>query len=199
MKSERHKVHYSIILAAGNSTRMGMPKWSLKMPGGDTFLNYIATGYLRSGITPVVVVSSGDKASLEKESLPAQLIRVENPYPEKGRMYSLQCGLQIIHQPACCFIHNIDNPFVSGPLLSDMPEKLQDYDYLIPEYQGRGGHPVLISPFLFGEILQCKQPLPVLRVFLKNFNGLRLPVSEPFILLNINTSEDYQKFLSTQG
>ncbi|MFW5707290.1 MAG: nucleotidyltransferase family protein [Bacteroidota bacterium] len=191
--------HYAIILAAGNSSRMGMPKWKLALPGGDTFLGYIARRYLEAGILPVAVVSQGSANAVRNDCMAEGLITVENPLPEKGRMYSLQCGLQAVHAPACCFIHNVDNPFFSGPVISAMLAHLKDYDYVIPEIAGRGGHPVLLSSSLLIEILKCKHPLPVLRDYLKGFNGLRWPVSEHGILLNINTPGAYHEFLAGQG
>ncbi|TVQ13638.1 MAG: hypothetical protein EA361_09285 [Bacteroidetes bacterium] len=193
------KNHHTIILAAGHSSRMGVPKWKLSMPSGETFLEYIVREYSRAGIAPVVVVNDQQEGLLFQEMLPENLQIAVNPHPEKGRMYSLQCGLGLIKDAGPCFVHNIDNPFVSSSLIEKMAGALQGHDYLVPVCKDKGGHPLLINEKVATAVLNCPEPLPVLRDFLKNFNGYRMDFPDERILLNINTPQAYRSFLSIPG
>lgn len=189
--------NHTIILAAGLSSRMGTPKWKLAMPSGETFLEYILREYSRAGVAPVVVVNDQQEGLLSREMLPENLQIAVNPHPEKGRMYSLRCGLQKIKDTGPCFVHNIDNPFVSSSLIQKMTGALEGYDYLVPVYNEKGGHPLLINEKLARAVVKCPEPLPVLRDFLKNFNEYRMDFPDERILFNINTPEQYRAFLST--
>ncbi len=190
---------HAIILAAGLSSRMGAPKWKLAMPSGETFLEYIVRSYSRAGVSPVLVLNDQQEGLLFQEILPENLQIAVNPHPEKGRMYSLQCGVEKLDFFGPCFIHNIDNPFVSSSLIQKMTGALEGHDYLVPVYNEKGGHPLLINERVAGEVLNCPEPLPVLRDFLKNFNGYRMDFPDERILLNINTPQAYRSFLSTPG
>ncbi len=199
MPDSRPIKYHAIILAAGFSKRMGTPKWKLTMPSGETFLQYIINEYSIAGVISVVVVNDEQQGVFENRKLPKNLKVVVNSHPEKGRMYSLQCGLEKVQPSGPCFLHNIDNPFVSTPLIHKMTGALKEHDYLVPVCNEIGGHPLLINEKLAESMVNCSEPLPVLRDFLKNYHGYRMDYPDERILLNINTPEQYRAFLSIQG
>jgi molybdenum cofactor cytidylyltransferase len=186
----------AIILAAGNSSRMGMPKWSLRMPSGESFAEYIIAGYKKCGIDSILVVGHDHQAALKSLLKSTECIIVPNPDTEKGRMYSMQCGLQMAGNPDGVFIHNTDNPFFNSGIILSMISALQFYDYVVPVYNNKGGHPVLIGRRLIETIPDLTSPLPILRDFLDMYQGIRLPVSDKQVLLNINSHEDYKRFIA---
>lgn len=184
----------TLILAAGHSRRMGTPKWQLRMPSGEFFAGYLYRRFREFGCNVRMVVNSDDFAAISSDEELKNIPLVLNARPDLGRFYSLRCGLEQLPDASPCFIHNIDNPFVEPGLLDVLQTALGDHDYVLPEYQGRGGHPLLISRAMVQQVLQQKEPWPDLRGFMANFHGKRVPVDFPEILFNINTPQDYQRF-----
>lgn len=185
-----------ILLSAGRGSRMGMPKWSLEMPDGENFLQYLTRSYTSCGISTVVVTKSQDARAVQSECLPEVIIAI-NPSPEKGRFFSLLCGIKQIPNHKPCFIQNIDNPFFCNATWEKMLEQLSSFDAVIPEYHGKGGHPVLLGPDALNGIRTYHPPYPILRDYFATLNTIRMPVDDPTVLLNINTPEVYARFRAT--
>ena len=184
----------TLILAAGHSSRMGMPKWQLRMPSGEYFAGYLYNRFRAFGCNVHMVVNKDDFESISADDELKNIPLVLNSRPDLGRFYSLWCGLEQLADTKACFVHNIDNPFVNLQVLQKLIQALQDFDYALPEYQRKGGHPLLISPDMVQQILQYHEPWPDLRSFIGNYRGKRVPVDFPEILFNINTPQDYRHF-----
>lgn len=185
----------AVILAAGKGSRMGQPKWQLKMPNGDYFYISLIEKFKEYGCETVLVVNEDDY-SLIKPSIDSHDIDIAiNNRLDLGRLYSLQCGLKKLKSVQLCFVHNIDNPFVSNDLLAKLENGLAGYDYTLPEFENRGGHPLLIGSKLIEKILKFNEPYPDFREVLAIYTGLRIPYHNSKILLNINTPEDYKTFI----
>ncbi len=183
-----------IILAAGNSVRMGEHKALLKFDSQKTFIQNITETYLQSDIEQVIVVVNSELFKLISESSP-ELNRkaslIVNEHPERGRFYSLQTGLKQLQTGNSCFFQNIDNPFTSGELLKKLILYKDQADVIIPSYQGRAGHPVLISQSVAQEILLAEDSDLRIDVFLKKFKIKKVTTTERSISANINSREDY--------
>ncbi|TVQ83694.1 MAG: hypothetical protein EA393_15080 [Bacteroidetes bacterium] len=188
----------ALLLAAGHSTRMGTPKWQLRMPSGEYFAGYLYNRFREYGCHVLMVVNGDDFKSISSDDELKNIPLVLNSRPELGRFYSLRCGLEQLPDTSPCFVHNIDNPFVNPQLLHVLKSALGDNDYVLPEYKGKGGHPLLISPGMVQRILQQQEPWPDLRSFMGNFRGKRVPVEHPEILFNINTPGDYRRFRESE-
>jgi molybdenum cofactor cytidylyltransferase len=188
----------AVILAAGLSSRMGQPKFLLKLPNGKTFLEEIVEKFHKFGCAEIIVVLNKDGISALNTSqilLPDNTKIVENPHPEKERFYSLQCGLKALKKDNPVFVHNVDNPFVDHKVLADLYSNLKGYDYVKPVFEGKGGHPVLFSRKLVNDI--NSEPLVAIKLneYLQNKMSAIVEINEPSILTNINTIEDLDKFL----
>lgn len=190
----------TVILAAGNSERMGTPKALLKLPSNQFFFEALISNYQDAGITTIVlVVQNSLIKTIEKhvQKLAGNIYIVENNEPEKGRMYSLQLGLKFMKNKAV-FIHNIDNPFVSNRLLMQMKTKLESDVYVKPLYQYKGGHPILLSAEVANGLAKVDLTKENnLKNALKKYAQIILETNEPEILLNLNTPDDYQNFTDT--
>lgn len=182
----------SIILAGGHSSRMGTPKpWLTK--GNTTFLAAIIQSYLQIGISDIVVVlndnftSSQWKNELTKASKNAIIIK--NYSPEKGRLFSLQLGLNEIKSDKA-FIHNVDNPFVEIETLKLLLQHSQKEDITIPSYDKKNGHPVVISKKVKEEILNNYLHYSTLKDIFSKFKKKYVEVDSNSIHININTPKD---------
>jgi molybdenum cofactor cytidylyltransferase len=190
----------TVILAAGNSERMGTPKALLKMASNHFFFETLISNYQDAGISSIaLVVQNSLIKTIEKQvqNLDGNIYIVVNNEPEKGRMHSLQLGLKFMKNKAV-FVHNIDNPFVSNGLLMQMITKLEPKTYVKPLYQNKGGHPVLLSEEIVNELLHVEATKEnYLKNALKKHSQILLETNEPEILLNLNTPDDYQSFFET--
>ena len=184
----------AIILSAGNSERMGGHKALLKFDSERTFLQKITETYLLAGIDQVIVVVNSELFKLIGESslaLSSQVKLVVNNKPERGRFYSLQTGVKLFPPGNSCFFQNIDNPFTSEELLKELIRYKDQADVIMPSYQGRAGHPVLISQSVVQEILIAEDPDLRIDVFLNKFKVKKVTTTDRSISANINSREDY--------
>ncbi|MFZ4462984.1 MAG: nucleotidyltransferase family protein [Bacteroidales bacterium] len=182
----------ALILAAGNSKRMGSDKASLPYGNGLTFAGQLIAFYLQSGCSPILMVVNErfDTTLYER----AGVCFIVNKQVEKGRSFSIWLGLQNIPETHSCFIQNIDNPCSDTALLKEMFNAIRPDIYIVPVFGGRGGHPVLLGSRIIDE-LRKKSDIPNLRDALQEFNKIELQSSNDHINLNINTPEAYHKFI----
>ena len=116
-----------------------------------------------------------------------------NEFSDEGRFLSIKKGLSIIGDTPV-FIQNIDNPYVDGTLMNRMQKLLKPKTYVVPQFNGLGGHPVLISSAIANAIKLEKKNDVDLRKYLNHFQKIIYPCSSEQILLNINTQEDLEKY-----
>ena len=180
-----------IIAAAGSSIRMGTPKALLKHHSGTSFARYLLNCFGLYGCKPVTLVAHAEIDIPEIRQGSHQM--VVNRQSELGRSYSIQLGLQNVPAGSACFIHNVDNPFLSPELLDELVKNLNPDAYTVPVYHGTGGHPVLLGERVVKH-LQSLERLTDFRELLGKFNRIEVPWPDESPLLNINTPEDYQRY-----
>jgi len=183
-----------IILSAGSSARMGAHKALLSFDSEKTFLQKITETYLLSGIDQVIVVVNSELDELICETnltLFKNVLLVVNDKPVLGRFYSLQTGIKHLKPANSCFFQNIDNPFTSEALLHELIIHKDEADVILPVFQNKTGHPVLISPVVVKEISSTIDCEVRIDEFLKQFTGKKIEVQDQRFLLNINSKEDY--------
>jgi len=189
-----------LVLAGGLSERMNYPKPWLQFNGEQTFTEKIIDEYYRFGVDQLVVVLNEKYCGLQWAqhlSLIQNYARVViNGQAEKGRSYSLQRGLELVRDCSYTFIQNVDNPFVDVDLLTLLAQNAHKDGYTVPVYQGKGGHPILISKKIMDELQHANYESLNLREFLSNYPKLEIESTKKEILANINTEEDYKTFFN---
>ena len=131
----------AVILAAGESRRMGRPKAFLPFRGG-TFLSGIAAALGRR-CSPVIAVFGFDAARLVAFA-PTTVVGVENPDWELGMLTSLQAGLGAVPKDCDAVLFTlVDHPAVQPATIDALLES--DAAIAIPRFENRRGHPVLIG------------------------------------------------------
>lgn len=196
-KNEIRKDFSVIILAAGNSSRMGFPKLALKYSDSKTFIEHIANEYDRFGCTEIILVVNVGNFKYFKDNmlqLPKRIEVVVNDHPEWHRFYSLKKGIQALRKKTMVFMHNVDNPFVSQDTLDLLIKYSKNADYISPEFKGRGGHPVLLSEKIVSDILKSNKDQVHLKEFINQFQRRKVEVPDENILVNINDKKEYIKF-----
>jgi len=187
-----------IILAAGDSSRMGQPKSLLKMPSGISFLENIVRQYTDFGCSKIIIVlnkSVRKLVTIEKIALPKNVVIVINNNPEFGRFSSVKLGVNEVSSDYV-FIHNVDNPIAKTIVLSQLFKNKMKSDVVIPIINNKGGHPVLLSKKVCEDILSEKANDLNLKSYLKRYSLKKVEVDDDSILININNSNELADFLS---
>ncbi len=182
-----------LILCAGKSERMGLPKALLSFSETDTFLSHLIKSY--DGISDkIIIVTSNSLFEFiqmnKRKYFYSEVIYIVNEYPEKGKIYSIQKGLEHI-DANYTFIQNIDNPFVTKELLRSMLSLMTEKSYVVPSYRSKNGHPLLIDKYISNEIRKKSTENFNIQFLLKKFKKIDCPSTEPKVLLNINTPKEY--------
>lgn len=184
-----------ILLSAGQSERLQfIPKAFLKFSNNENFIEHIIRIYSDADIHKIQVVIN---PKMENECAKSHQISgryVVNNYPERGRLYSLQCGLRQLTDNRYCFVQNIDNPFVTPSLLENLVKNRSLADYITPVYNNKGGHPILITEKVIDYLLKLTNFNQTLRDVLQIFSRYNFPTDDPSVLININTQEDYNLY-----
>jgi molybdenum cofactor cytidylyltransferase len=143
-----------ILLAAGESRRMGYPKPLLRL-GSRTFIEILVSAMLPGVARLIVVVGARAGAVRGAISLDPRVAVVENPDYLRGQLSSIKVALAHVRPDAAgALIHLADHPMVRADTFAAVIDgyRRSGGRIAIARYQGRRGHPVLFSRELFGEL-----------------------------------------------
>jgi molybdenum cofactor cytidylyltransferase len=139
-----------LILAAGESRRMGSPK-ALLSYGGETFLDTLI-GLFSTRCSPVIVVLGAGAAAI-RAAVARPATFVVNANYARGMTTSLQCGLQAVPPDAEGVLFTlVDHPSVMPATVDALlapPRPL----VRVPRYGAERGHPIWFSRDLIPEFL----------------------------------------------
>ena len=142
------KITGAVIVAAGMSSRMHSFKPMLPLAGATVIRTLIGT-LQKASVAPVVVVTGRNGRELTEHILDLGVETVLNErYAETDMFYSACLGLRTISGRADrVFFLPGDVPLFSHYSITAMNEYMDRYgcDILIPAYNGRQGHPVLLA------------------------------------------------------
>jgi molybdenum cofactor cytidylyltransferase len=178
----------AIVLAAGASSRMGRTKALLQYQG-ETFLSRSARLF-QPFCDPVIVVLP--PPGLE---CPGGVVCTVNPAPERGMLTSLQCGLKALPESArFVFFTPVDLPAITAQTVSALRKAAGQAPAIVPRYNGRRGHPVLISRELVEEFLELREPAAARDVMERHAGQVRyIDVDDPGIVTDIDEPADYAR------
>ena len=194
-----------VILAAGESSRMGRDKALLPWPppvagqatSRDTFLS--AAILSLSPVTEFVVVVVGkNEAALAPIIYASGASLVVNPDPGRGQFSSLQVGLHDVlnHGRDAAMVTLVDRPPVSTATIQILRDAFEAADQkvwaVVPEFSGKHGHPYLVGR----EIMEAFLRVPATSIARDIEHQLQehiqyVEVHDPLVALNINTPEEY--------
>ena len=181
-----------IILAAGRSGRMGNDKAKLKYNDHSDFIGHLLNSYFDAGVSKMILVVN-EKFLAQDNNFPSTVSVVVNRHPEKGRLSSMLCGMQLLEFGQSCFLQNVDNPYIETGLLQALSQVSTPESYVVPMHNGRGGHPILLGSEMIRYILTSGY-IRDFRTVLSRFARMEVEWADEKVLLNINTPDDYLKF-----
>jgi molybdenum cofactor cytidylyltransferase len=184
-----------IILAAGDSTRMGYPKALLPL-GSDSFLTRIL-GILGNVGLPKPVIVLGKAASIVQSQIrswPADIWI--NPDPGRGQLSSIQLALSRLSlEFIAALIWPVDQPAVSEDLVRRLTQLfvISESRIAFPMHDGKRGHPAIFHRTLFQEFMDAPLEEGPKKILLRHQNATAiLPTEESAVVEDIDTPADYQ-------
>ena len=179
----------AILLAAGQSRRMGAFKPLL--PFGDKTVIESCLDYLHA-IQNVVVVL-GHRADEIRGLIKHATIAI-NPDPNSEMGASIAVGIRALpNATKAVVIALVDHPAVPANVVSTLIEEWNSgAKIVIPTWQNRGGHPVLVDLSFHKDLITLDQS-GGLRHLLKTHQAhvKRVPVDSPFVARDMDTWDDY--------
>jgi molybdenum cofactor cytidylyltransferase len=213
-----------VILAAGESLRMGRDKALLPWPprpshsskttkGGAADIIASRTTILSSAISGfvelcdfVVVVAGKNYSALEPVAYSCGAFLVQNPNPERGQFSSFQTGLREVLSRGrdSAMITLVDRPPAHDETLSALMTAFATRDHgvwaIVPEFGGKHGHPILIGRELIEVFLRAAATANAREIEHANQERIRyVAVEDPLVTMNVDTPEDYASLESGSG
>jgi len=212
----------AIVLAAGESKRMGMPKALLRFPrrasvparpktsckdarptksSDTTFLEQIVSVLQKSELDGVTVVLGAQAEGIRASTDLAGVDVVVNEDYRKGQLSSLMAGLKSLSsQTEAILLCLVDSPLMSSETVDGIVGAFRETGkpIVIPVHEGRRGHPALFARAMFDELLKAP-PDEGARYVVQSHKDevFEVDVPEPAILVRIDTPEDYLAHFGT--
>ena len=180
-----------VILSGGFSQRMQVHKALLPFSKTECFLQHLISVYNEAGINNISVVLNHDIELGVGFNLYGAAITL-NHNPSLGRLYSLQLGLGALPDIDFCFVQNVDSPFVTKELIGSLITSINGAENITPAYNGKGGHPILISKNAIDEIRNERNYEKILKDVLSKYTRQKVEMGDGLCLVNINTPEEYK-------
>lgn len=198
-----------VILAAGESSRMGRDKALLPWPpvseqsaSEGTFLS-AAIRSLSAATDFVVIVAGNNDANLTPVAYANGASVVVNPDPSRGQFSSLQIGLREVLNRGrdAAIITLVDRPPAAMPTVQTLREVFEAAEQkiwtVVPEYSQKHGHPYVAGREMIERFLREPVTGNARDIEHRYQDHIQyLPVSDPFVALNINTPQEYAALLA---
>ena len=190
----------AVILAAGESRRMGQPK-ALLPYRGRAFLDHLigVTRHPRIGLTRVVLGAGAEEIREKLKLDPAGV--VVNPHWEKGQLSSIKAALRSLPPGTTegILLCLVDQPLISTALVDRLIKQFDSSakPIVIPTYNGKRGHPVLFRSALYDELLAAPLDLGARAVVWTHAaDVLEVPTDEEGVILNLNDPETLKRAMA---
>jgi len=186
---------WAIILAAGESKRMGRPK--MLLPWKDaTILESVVHTALASSVDRVLVVLGAEQEQISRLLTPFPVETVYNPDFRRGMLSSVQVGFAALPEGVEAAVMLLgDQPFVSVGVIDRLCAAHAGSPgcILLPVYEGKRGHPVLIPSAFRDEIPLLSDAVGLRELIHRHGDKIvEIEVEEEDVLLDIDDPEAYR-------
>jgi len=196
---------YGVILAAGESSRMGKDKallpWPPPLPGQTppgTFLS-AAIESLTPFTDMVIVVAGRNQANLAPIVYASGASLVVNPDPSRGHFSSLQTGLQEVLNRGrdAAVVTLVDRPPVAATTVAKLHAAfgaaIARWKWaVVPDYSGKHGHPIFLAREMMEAFLKAPASATARDAEHQNQEQIvYVEVDDPLVTVNVNTPEEF--------
>ena len=201
-------MNVAIILAAGESRRMGRPKQLLPF-GGKTMLECVIDAFRSPRVDEIRVVLGYKADEISRKiapqagtPVPPRIKLVTNDRYQQGMFTSIQAGLRALPKKVgLVLIAVCDQPRLKRETVERLIETFEKerHKILIPSYNGRQGHPPVLRAQYAKEILAMDESLTLKHFYAEHADDItRLVVDDEGSLVDIDDREAYERELKKQ-
>ncbi len=188
-----------VIVAAGNSSRMGQPKAFLNWKG-ESFVRVCALQSISAGLDPVIIIAGQEYERIQDEVQDLPVHVIQNPDWNEGQSSSIRTAIKTLPKRIGGAIFQlVDQPHIPVTLLRRLKHvhSTSLSPIVLPESNGRRANPVLFDRRTFnslstiqgdvgGRVIFSQYPIKTIRWF------------DESILIDVDTPEDYSRLLASQ-
>ena len=191
----------AVVLAAGESSRMGRPKALLPIEG-VRFIEKIVNALKSTRVGKTIIVLGHNAEEVRRKIADLSVDVVINPDYKQGQLSSLMAAVRSIASSADAgdadgiLVHLVDHPYISPDLVNLMIERFYESKKLIviPRYRERRGHPVILSKLLFEELLATPLDQGAKAVVhAHSSETLEIVTDDEGVTIDIDTPEEYRR------
>ncbi|MEO5510014.1 MAG: nucleotidyltransferase family protein [Longimicrobiales bacterium] len=192
----------AVILAAGQSTRMGQPKALLEV-GSETFLERAIRMLRFAGCRHIVAVLPAEEEWTQRLADATGAAIVINDDIGSQQIDSLRIGMHTLPDDwSAVAVLPVDIPLIADStakaIIDDVRATLPGLT--IPFHNGVAGHPVVIGRQLESEVMEMRWEEGLRSLIMKHSRDLHeIRVVDPAILIDIDTKEDYWRYVQEKN
>jgi len=187
----------AILLAAGESTRMGWQKALLPWRGMTLIEYQLAQIAAVDAIAEIIVVTGHEAAGIAALAAQAPRTRIaHNSAYRTGKVSSIRAGLAAISPHAgAVLLLAVDQPRPAGVLATLVQHYVASHAAItVPVYEGHRGHPVIFDRVLVPELLEIAEETQGIRDVMRRHAGevVEVAMPDPVVRLDLNTPSDVE-------
>jgi molybdenum cofactor cytidylyltransferase len=189
---------WAVVLAAGESRRMGQPKLLLPY-GNGTIIEMVVRNVASSRVDRAVIVLGGNRREIEEKIRTVAMKRVVNRRYKEGMFSSIRRGLSALPASAGAAVFVLaDQPDVPTSVIDLLIEayRREKKGIVLPVFRKKRGHPLLLD-LKYRREIEALSPDIGLRGLLRKHPDdiLEVRVSSPAVLKDIDDPDDYGRSL----
>ena len=190
----------AILLAGGESSRMGTPKPLLDW-GGQTLVEYQIQQLREAGAGKVIVVLGHRADEVRPHAHNAGAQAIINELYAEGRASSVRVAAGALPEDVgAVVVLNVDQPrpaWVTRRLLDE--QRRARAPVAVPTFEGKRGHPVIFDGRLAPDLREVREATEGMRAVMQAHatEVLEVPFDTPVVVLDMNTPEEYEEAKAT--
>ena len=190
----------AVLLAAGESRRMGKLKQLLPL-GESSFVEHCADRLIASRVDEVIVVTGHREREIRRALANRSVTFAHNATYQSGMTSSIQCGLRAANPNAeAIIIALVDQPRIRSETINQLVDAFQTVPspaIVIPSYQGRNGHPILLNAVVKDEVLALRHDESLRQVVAGHASQVdHVEVSDSAVVEDFDLPQDYERLVN---
>lgn len=191
----------AVVLAAGESRRMGTQKLLLPL-GGMPVIVRVVEQVVQSSVDETIVVTGHDSDAVSERLAGLDVRCVHNPDYREGMLTSVRCGVRAAGDDTRAFVVVLgDQPRIRAGYVDKVVEAFDTEEGIcVASYEGRRGHPMLFSAKYRVEVLTMYDAKGLRGLLEAHAGAVKLvPTENDDVLSDMDFPEDYLKELAKHG